>query len=185
MLRRAVPLSGGTADRSPQGNIAPPRPSMAQAIQIACDSSLPQQDILALTWAKYVDGGFRVKLIKKRAGKELWIPLSQETRDMLERMDRTSTYIIVNEETQRPYKDKNEFGRVFRKVRQRAGITRNITFQDMRTTALTALGNNGATNAEIVSFSGHKVSSPTIDVYVKPDREAALRARKKLDGKDK
>jgi integrase len=146
---------------------------------------VPQQDILALTWTKYVDGGFQVKLIKKRGGRELWIPLSPETRDMLDSMDRTSTHVIVNEETRQPYKDKNEFGRVFRKVRARAGITRNVTFQDLRTTALTALGNQGGTNAEIVSFSGHKVSSPTIDTYVKPDREAALRARKKMDGEDK
>ena len=62
-----------------------------------------------------------------------------------------------------------------------AGLERNLTFQDLRTTALTNMGNKGATMAEIVSFSGHKMNSPVLETYVKPGREAAKRARKKMD----
>ena len=43
------------------------------------------------------------------------------------------------------------------------------------------VGNKGATMAEIVSFSGHKLNSPVLETYVKPGREAAKRARTKLD----
>ena len=50
-----------------------------------------------------------------------------------------------------------------------------------RTTALTNMGNKGATMAEIVSFSGNKLNSPVLETYVKPGREAAQRARTKLD----
>jgi len=39
----------------------------------------------------------------------------------------------------------------------------------------------GATNAEIVSFSGHSINSPVLDVYVKPDRIIAKRAKNKRD----
>ena len=71
----------------------------ALATQIAYTTSLPQQDTLALTWGQYSDGGLTVTQKKKRGGEELWIPLSQETRQMLDDTERTSTHIIVNEQT--------------------------------------------------------------------------------------
>ena len=141
--------------KSPQGNLSPPRPSIALATQIAYTTSLPQQDILALTWGQYSDGGLTVTQKKKRGGQELWIPLSQETRQMLDNTKRTSINIIVNEQTGQPYPGKDAFGKVFRKVRKWAGIERPLTFHDLRTTALTNLGNKGETMAEIVTFSGH------------------------------
>jgi integrase len=167
--------------KSRQGNISPPRPSIALATQIAFSTSLPQQDILALTWGQYSDGGLTVTQKKKRGGKELWIPLSQETRQMLDDTERTSTHIIVNEQTGQPYTNKNVFGKTFAKVRKWAGIERPLTFHDLRTTALTNLGNKGATMAEIVTFSGHKLNSPVLHTYVKPGREAAIRALNKLE----
>ena len=161
--------------------MATPRPSIALATQIAFSTSLPQQDILALTWDQYSDGGLTVLQIKKRGDKELWIPLSQKTRQMIDNTERTSTHIIVNEQTGQPYSNHNTFGKAFRKVRKWAGIERQLTFHDLRTTALTNMGNKGATMAEIVSFSGHKLNSPVLETYVKPGREAAQRARTKLD----
>ncbi len=41
------------------------------------------------------------------------------------------------------------------------------------------MGNRGATHAEITSFSGHDMGSRVLDVYVKPDKSAAMRAAKK------
>ncbi|MDP7547589.1 MAG: tyrosine-type recombinase/integrase, partial [Alphaproteobacteria bacterium] len=117
----------------------------------------------------------------KRGGKELWIPLTDKTRTMLDGINKFHTHIIVNEMTAQRYKGKDEFGKVFRKVCRRAGLERSLTFHDLRTTALTNMGNKGATMAEIVSFSGHKLNSPVLETYVKPGREAAKRARTKLD----
>ena len=42
-----------------------------------------------------------------------------------------------------------------------------------------AMGNSGATNAEIVSFSGHSITSPVVDTYVRPDKETARNAANK------
>ncbi len=55
-----------------------------------------------------------------------------------------------------------------------------MTFQDLRTTALTELGSKSATNAEIVSFSGHAVNSPILQEYVMQTKETALNARRKM-----
>ncbi len=98
---------------------------------------------------------------------------------MIDGMERTSTYIIVSEETGRPY-DKNTFSRIFRKFRQRAGIE-GVHFHNIRRTVATELGDRGATSAEIVSITGHAMGSKAVDVYVRPGREAALRAAKKRD----
>ena len=86
--------------------------------------------------------------------------------------------------TGQPYATKDAFGKAFRKVRKWASIERQLTFHDLRTTALTNLGNKGATMAEIVSFSGHKLNSPVLETYVKPGREAAKRALDKLESDD-
>ena len=71
------------------------------------------------------------------------------------------------------------FSRIFRKFRERAGIERQITFHDIRRTALTEFGNSGATTAEIVSMSGHSMNSRVLDVYVRPDQTAGKNAAKK------
>ena len=146
---------------------------------IAYDTSLPQQDILALTWAQFDGEGLTVKQIKKRgANKDLWPPLSAETLGMLTVTPRTSTHVIVSEETGQPYTDRNVFSRIFRKFRDRVGV-KGRTFHDIRRTALTELGNQGATNAEIVTLSGHDINSRVLKDYVMPDRTAALNAARK------
>ncbi len=176
----ATALAGGTAE---SGNDIPARPSVALAVQIAYDTSLPQQDILALRWPQYDGEGLTVRQKKRRGDRELWIPLSSETLQMLAGTERASTHIVVSEETRRPYTGRGlVFARLFRRFRKRAGIDRDLTFHDLRRTALTELGAAGATNAEIVAFSGHKLNSRVLDDYVKPGREAAKRARKKREG---
>ena len=169
------------AHKSRQVNIAQARRSVALAVQIAGDTSLPQQDILKLTWDQYSDGGLTVRQIKKRGDKELWIPMGQKTQQMLDGTNRTHIQIIVNEQTGQPYSNHNTFGKAFRKVRKWAGIERQLTFHDLCTTALTNLGNKGATMAETITFSGHKLNSPVFHTYVKPGREAAKRALIKLE----
>ncbi|MBF0622905.1 MAG: tyrosine-type recombinase/integrase [Magnetococcales bacterium] len=178
-------LNGGKAS---SGNEIPPRPSIALAVMIAYDTSLPQQDILSLTWNQFDGEGLTVELIKKRGQHEVWVPLSKPTLDLMEQLKRTSTHIIVSEANNQPYIDQNQkdtrsrsliFSRMFRRFRKRAGIERQLTFHDLRRTALTELGNAGATNAEIVSFSGHSLNSRVLDVYVKPDQRAARRASQK------
>ncbi len=168
------------------GNPIPPRPSIALATQLAYDTAQPQQDILALQWSQYDGEGITVQQIKDRGGrretKEIWIPLNKDSRVMLEATAKTSTYVIVSEETGQPYSDRNVFSRIFRRFRKRANIERRLTFQDLRTTAATEMGNRGATGAEIVSITGHSISSPALKNYLKPGREAARRGSSKRHG---
>jgi integrase len=160
-----------------------PYPSVGLAVAISVTTSLPQQDILAMQWNQYDGQAFTVRQIKKRGDFDLYIPLTPEIIDELDAMlarGVESTHIIVYEGTGRPYRDKNQFGRTFRIVRDRAGVTPGVTFQDLRTTALTKLASKSATNAEIVSFSGHAVNSPILKEYIMQTKEAALNARRKM-----
>jgi integrase len=179
-------LKGGVAK---SGNKIPARPSVALATLIAYDTSLPQADVLALTWKQFDGQGLTVMQKKKRGGKELWIPLSDDTLAMINAAKecKASPFIIISEETGRPYLDepgrqtdsaRNVFSRIFRRFKKRAGVE-GLTFQDLRRSALSELGDEGATNAEIVSWSGHSVNSRVLDTYVKPDKQAAKNAHKK------
>jgi hypothetical protein len=49
----------------------------------------------------------------------------------------------------------------------------------MRRSAMSAMGNSGATNTEIVSFSGHSITSPVVGTYVRPDKTTARNAANK------
>lgn len=153
------------------------RPSVALAAQIAYDTSLPCQDVLALARTQYDGRWLSVTQIKPRGNRDLEIPLSDETCAMVDAAPVESPMLIISEETGRPY-DVNTFGRVFRKFRRAAGV-HGLTFHDLRRTALTEMGNRGATNAEVVAFSGHDINSPVLKTYVKPGREAARRGREK------
>ena len=46
------------------------------------------------------------------------------------------------------------------------------------------MGNKGATMAEIILFSGHKLNSPVLETYVKSGREAAKRVLDKINTDD-
>jgi integrase len=160
---------------APSGNRIPARPSVALAVAIAYDTSLPLQDVLSLTWDRYDKRAGELNVVQKknRGNRRLCLPLTERTRAMLNDRERSVSYIIVNEETGKPYPDRMSFGKVFRKVKTRAGIKRQVTFHDIRRTMLTEMGSRGATHVEIASFSGHSVNSPILKVYVQPTGEAA------------
>ena len=114
--------------------------------------------------------------------------VSARTRRLIKELGQSSPYIIVSEDTGRPYLDdpndqrshtqRTVFSRLVAKFRKRAGIE-GRHFHDLRRTALTEMGNTGATNSEIVSFSGHSLKSKVLDTYIKPDKRAAKLAHNK------
>lgn len=176
----ATALSEGKAG---SGNTIPARPSVALAIAIAYDTSLPLGDVMALTWKAYDGEGLTVTQQKKRGQRKLYLPLTDRTRAMLDAQPKGGVQVVINEETGRPFTDRKVFNRVLLKVMSRAGITRRLTFHDIRRTALTELGARGATNAEIAAYSGHSVNSPILNTYVQRTRETVISAFRKREKK--
>lgn len=169
------------------GNKFSPRPSIALAVLIAYDTSLPQQDILSLKWSQFDGEGLSVNQKKKRGGREIYTPLSPSTIERINALDKKSIYIVVAEHDGSPYLDdgtdnrirKRMFSNSFRKCRKRAGLPDDLQFMDLRRTALTEMGNSGATHTEIAAMSGHSVNSGVLHVYVRPNKEAGKRAAMK------
>ena len=104
---------------------------------------------------------------------------------------KTSLHIIVSEETGSPYievpgsighSQRTMFGRLFASFRKRAGVD-GRTFHDLRRSAMSEMGAKGATNTEIVSQSGHNITSPVVGTYVRSDRQTALNLAVKRWGK--
>ncbi|MBT8005545.1 MAG: hypothetical protein HN578_21750 [Rhodospirillales bacterium] len=173
-----------TGGKTESGNVIPPRPSLALAIRIAYDTALPRQDVLSLTWNKYDGEAFIVRQIKHRGShRELYLPVSEEAKKML--LDASGAIpgksemqnVIINEITGLPWNEE-VFSRNFSTFSKRAGIF-GRTFHDIRRTALSEFGDCSSTNVEISSISGLAPNSPMLEVYVKPGREAALRAAHK------
>jgi len=169
----AAAMAGG---KSSQGNAIQIRLSVALATQLAYNTAQRLQDILSITWAAFDGEGLEVR--QRKTGQKVWVPLSDKSLEMLAATDRVAPQIIISEATGQPYTT-SAFGRLFAKVKRRAGVTRNLTFHDLRRTAATELGESGATEAEIVSITGHKLGSRVIDTYVRPGRGAARNAARK------
>ena len=161
-----------------QGSFIPSRKSIALATSIAYDTSLPRQDILALKWYQFDGSGFTVDQIKRRGRFTIYTALRQSTINLLTETNvvqiNKNAHIIINEMTKQPWNEKL-FSKAYLKFTRRAGLE-GRTFHDIRRTALSEMGNTGATNAEIVSFSGHNIASETISDYVKPNKDASKRA---------
>lgn len=163
-------------------------PEVALAVAIAYDTTLDQQDTLALQWAAWDGEGFLVEQQKERGTVRVYCPVSPETRAMIEAAheSRKSPYVITDG-SGRPYVDPPglkhrrrpaSFGRIFRKACERAGV-KDKTFHDLRRTGLTEYGNTGATETQLSGIGGHAIGSKVIDVYVMPDKESAKAAAAK------
>ncbi len=184
----AVISAALTGGKAVSGNMIPPRPSVALATAIAYDIGQQKCDVLNLTWDQWDGVGFTVTQQKHRGQRRLYLPVTEETKKMIEVSDRKGTHVIIDEETGTPFVDppdstkrsrQTSFARIFKRFRERAGIERDVWFSDLRRTALTELGNSGATDSEIISISGHTRGSRILDVYVVPDKAAALQAAQK------
>lgn len=83
------------------------------------------------------------------------IPVSPELKARLDAEVKSSIFIIVNEETSKPFKD-SAFQHRFADIRLAAGLPFNLRFADFRRTAITDIVESGATDDEARAVSGHK-----------------------------
>tara|TARA_E500000305_G_C4008317_1_gene231237 strand:- start:246 stop:1475 length:1230 start_codon:yes stop_codon:yes gene_type:complete len=168
------------------------RRSLAIAISIAYDTSLPRQDILALKYSDFDGKGFSLRQLKKRGDRNLYLPVTPRTMALVSQGDvvqlKSDQHICINEETGKPWELKL-FSKAFLKLSRRAGLRSQKnqleqekdarTFHDIRRTAMTEMGDNQATNVEIAAFSGHAPNSTALNDYVKPGKKAAVNALNK------
>lgn len=151
------------------------RASMALAVTLALDSSQRQGDVIRLRWSDW--DGVAFTLRQSKTGVRLRVPALPALAAMIAETPRQAVTILVNEETGRPY-NSTTFRHVFRQVRDAAGLPADLQFRDLRRTALTELGDAGATDDEIRAVSGHR-NRNIVGIYVVPSDRMAAAAQAK------
>ena len=137
------------------------RRSIALAIMISEWLGQRPGDIWRMKWSAY--DGQAIQFQQEKTQHDLpRIPVSPELKARLDAelvkrsaAVKTSIFIIVNEETSKPYND-SAFQHRFADIRLAAGLPFNLRFADFRRTAITDIVESGATDDEARAVSGHK-----------------------------
>ena len=118
------------------------------------------EDIRVSEWHNYnLDEKLYMReVIQKTKERIPGIPLSDSLVQML--LDQKEdygfqNYVVPNPYRLKPYSEQN-ISRTFRKIMEAAGLPKDLQLRDIRRTVLTDLANHGATDTEIMAYSGHK-----------------------------
>lgn len=145
---------------------------VAVATALAYDSSQRPGDLIRIVWTNY--NGAEIKVRQSKTKKKLvWIPLRQETLNLINGLDHDSVTIVVDR-SGKPYPNRNAFSKAFRHVFEVTGINRPLQFRDIRRTVLSEVLAGGGRSEPL---SGHEPGSPAIRVYEVPSLAAAQTAQ--------
>lgn len=148
------------------------RRSWALAVQLGYDTAQRLGDILSLTWHQFDGEGLTFRQAK--TDEEVWIALSPESLRMLAETDKRAVQIIVGDVQGKPIGHRSFFGKIYREIRNQAGVRGELSFHDLRRTAATEISTGGG-NLEHVT--GHKPGSAAIRHYVVPNKAASRQAQ--------
>ena len=138
-----------------------------------------QGDLLRLPWSAY--DGSHIRLRQGKGGARVVIPVGAPLKAALNGAAKRSTIILTNSDG-KPWSS-DGFRASWRKASQRVGIT-DLTFHDLRGSAVTRLAICGCTEAEIATITGHSLRSvrAILDThYLNRDPVLAENAIRKLE----
>jgi integrase len=156
------------------------------ALLLALWTGQRQGDLLRLTWAAY--DGQTLRFSQSKTGARLLIPVGQPLKVALDahRDDARSAVTILTTASGRPWTS-DGFRASWGKACEKAGIV-DLTFHDLRGTAVTRLALAGCTVAEIATITGHALRDvgAILDAhYLKRDQNLAVSAIAKLETRTK
>ena len=109
-----------------------------------------QGDLLRLPWSAY--DGARIRLRQSKTGVPVSFKAGAPLKAMLDRAPKRSTIILTNSDG-KPW-TADGFRASWRKAQAAAGVV-DVTFNDLRGTAVTRLALVGCTEAQIAAITGH------------------------------
>ncbi|MAW89649.1 MAG: integrase [Altererythrobacter sp.] len=161
------------------------------ALMLALWTGQRQGDLLTLTWAGY-DGKF-IRLTQKKTNRRVVIPVGAPLRCVLDalksetvsRMGNASALssLTILTTTRGTAWTKDGFRASWRKACAKAGVA-DVTFHDLRGTAVTRLALAGCTPPEIATLTGHSLKdvNEILDAhYLSRDSQLAESAIRKLE----
>jgi integrase len=123
------------------------------ALLLALWTGQRQGDLLRLPWSAY--DGTHIRLRQSKGGKPVTVLVGAPLKAALDAAPKRSPLILTTSNG-KPWTS-DGFRASWRKACAAAGV-RDVTFHDLRGTAVTRLALVGATEAEIASITGHKLS---------------------------
>lgn len=156
---------------------------MYRAVMMALWTGQRQGDLLRLTWAAY--DGKRIKLTQSKTRRNIVIPISSILRNVLKETPKVSTTILTGAR-EKPWTSYG-FQTMWQRLLAKAGIE-DLTFHDLRGSAVLRLALSGCTVPEIVSITGHSLrdAEAILDKhYLGRDVKLAESAIRKLTRKEK
>jgi integrase len=156
-------------------------PHLHLALLLALWTGQRQGDLLKLTWNQY-DGTY-LKLRQSKTGRRVKIPLGGPLRAALdiEREKKRGALVLLNSDGQSWTED--GFRSSWRKACNKAEV-QDVTFHDLRGSAVTRLALAGASVPEIAAFTGHSLRDvqEVLDAhYLSRDVHLAESAIRKLE----
>ncbi|OHV26238.1 integrase [Rhizobium sp. RMa-01] len=142
-----------------------------------------QGDLLRLTWMQY-DGDF-IRLRQGKTGVHVTIPVGAPLKAMLDPIRQKDGNVLLTSDGN-PWSP-DGFRTVWRRACRAAGIS-DVTFNDLRGTAVTRLAIAQCTEAQIATITGHTlrdVRSILDSNYLNRDVAMAVEAIRKLEGRTK
>ena len=140
------------------------------------------EDIRLAKWENFdlEDRLYRREIIEKTKERIPGIPLSDNLVKMLEQQKEVydfQEWVVPHPFTLVPYKE-GQISKGFRCIMSSADLPSRLQLRDIRRTVLTDLANSGATDTEIMAYSGHK-NRESLNPYVRISTEQARNAAAK------
>tara|TARA_R110002051_G_scaffold3186_2_gene17250 strand:+ start:2435 stop:3211 length:777 start_codon:yes stop_codon:yes gene_type:complete len=140
------------------------------------------EDIRLAKWENFdlEDKLYRREVIQKTKERIPGIPLSNNVVKMLEQQKEVydfQEWVVPHPFTLAPYSE-GQISKCFRSIMSCADLPSRLQLRDIRRTVLTDLANSGATDTEIMAYSGHK-NRESLNPYVRISTEQARNAAAK------
>ena len=151
---------------------------LQRALMLALETGQRQGDLLALPWSSY-DGKW-IRLKQHKTGRRVSVPVTRSLRAVLENTPRISPVILTNSYG-RPWLQRS-FQGSWNKICRKARII-DLTFHDLRGTAVTRLSEAECTPQEIATITGHSLRDigAILDRYSARTDKIAIAAIAKLE----
>ena len=152
--------------------------TLQRALMLAIETGQRQGDLLLLPWSAY-DGTW-IKLRQAKTERAVKVPVTRCLRAVLDSTPRKSPVVLTNRYG-RPWQQ-NAFRKAWGAVSRQAGIV-DLTFHDLRGTAVTRLSEAECTPQEIATITGHSLRDvgAIMDRYSARTEKLAIAAIAKLE----
>lgn len=154
------------------------------ALMLALWTGQRQGDLLRLPWSAY--DGKHIKLRQSKTGKAVVIPVSATLKPILDNLPRIGPIMLVTARGSRPWTS-DGFRASWAAACKKAKIE-DLTFHDLRGSAVVRLAMAGATVPEIATFTGHSLKDVEAILdrhYLGRDVQLAENAMRKLERNEK